>query len=466
MKINLENTICEFKLFAGNLKYLDGQKLISFAFQFEKSGQLKSFDKLNEIYDDIFLLRTPNNKLSIAGINSAINFQPANANNFSSVTQNYNYWKKNFINNWSKANVPIICCSAKFDPNNSSSLWNDFDPLRIYIPEFLLVFQGDKSVAYYNFIFDDKIKIDFISKKLSAYLQKFTERKTESPDSIDVKASFQSKLNDDTITSWNDIFLKALTALKKGDLDKLVLSRAFSFNIKNQINWDSLIQKLNKRFTDCYLFFIKKNDSIFFGSSPEMFLKVSENIAEVESVAGSAARGKEIGSDYELEKFLQSSEKNHQEHLFVSDFITNVLIKYSNNVRVIEEKQIRKLDNIQHLLTRISAELNFKENLFELIDSLFPTPAVCGVPKEKAINLIRKIETHDRGLYSGLVGIIDFDGNCEFAVTIRSALFKDNQVTAFAGAGLVKDSDPQEEFLETKLKLNTVLSLFTDENKS
>ncbi|MCW9064680.1 MAG: chorismate-binding protein, partial [Ignavibacteriaceae bacterium] len=265
---------------------------------------------------------------------------------------------------------------------------------------------------------------------------------------------------------WDDISLKALTALKKGDLDKLVLSRAFSFNINNQINWDSLIQKLYKRFTDCYLFFIKKNDSIFFGSSPEMFLKVSENIAEVESVAGSAARGKEIGSDYELEKFLQSSEKNHQEHLFVSDFITNVLIKYSNNVRVIEEKQIRKLDNIQHLLTRISAELNFKENLFELIDSLFPTPAVCGVPKEKAINLIRKIETHDRGLYSGLVGIIDFDGNCEFAVTIRSALFKDNQVTAFAGAGLVKDSDPQEEFLETKLKLNTVLSLFTNENKS
>ncbi|MCW8805928.1 MAG: hypothetical protein OQK56_05660, partial [Ignavibacteriaceae bacterium] len=64
MKINLENTIHEFKLFAGNLKNLDGQKLISFAFQFEKSGQLKSFDKLNEIYDDIFLLRTPNSKLS------------------------------------------------------------------------------------------------------------------------------------------------------------------------------------------------------------------------------------------------------------------------------------------------------------------------------------------------------------------------------------------------------------------
>jgi menaquinone-specific isochorismate synthase len=197
-----------------------------------------------------------------------------------------------------------------------------------------------------------------------------------------------------------------------------------------------------------------------------MFLKVSDKIAEVESVAGSAARGEKTESDYELEKFLKTSEKNHQEHVFVSDFITSILIKYSNNVRIIEEKQIRKLDNIQHLITRISAELNSKENLFELIDSLFPTPAVCGVQKESAMNLIRELEPHDRGLYSGLVGLADFEGNCELAVSIRSALVRDNKITAFAGAGLVKNSDPQEEYLETKLKLNTILSLFTNEDKS
>jgi isochorismate synthase EntC len=197
-----------------------------------------------------------------------------------------------------------------------------------------------------------------------------------------------------------------------------------------------------------------------------MFLKVSDNIAEVESVAGSAPRGEKLESDYELEKSLRTSEKNHQEHLFVSDFISEILIHYSDKVRIIEEKQIRKLDNIQHLITRICAESISKENLFGLIDSLFPTPAVCGVPKEIAKNLIRKFEAHDRGLYSGLVGLMDFDGNCELAVSIRSALVKENKVTAFAGAGLVKNSGPYEEFLETNLKLDTILSLFTDENKS
>jgi menaquinone-specific isochorismate synthase len=469
MKINLENTLTEFKSFIGTLRIINKPTLISFAFHFEKSEKLIHVDKLNEISDDVFLFRTPNNQLSIAGLNSSISLQPTNTNKFSSVSNNYNYWKKNFISNWINANVtaiPIICCSARFDPNNSSPLWNEFDSLRIYIPEFIIAFQADKSIGYYNFIFDGNDKINSHSDRLSIFLRKFSKQATKKPNPIKVKAFIQSKLSADDYSSWNDTSLKALTALKSGDIQKLVLSRAYSFNFINQLNWDSLLQKLYERFPDCYLFFIKKNSAIFFGSSPEMFLKVSNQSAEVESVAGSAARGKKSESDYELEKFLKTSEKNHQEHLFVSDFITSILIKYSNNVRVIEEKQIRKLDNIQHLITRISAELNSKEKIFELIDSLFPTPAVCGVPKEKALNSIRKFEAHDRGLYSGLVGLFDLESNCELAVSIRSALVKDNQVTAFAGAGLVKNFDPQEEFQETNLKLNTILSLFTDENKS
>ena len=469
MKINFVNILNEFRSFTRSLSNINKPTLISFAFHFEKYDKFISIDKLNLISDDLFLFRTPKNQLTIVGLNSTLNLQPTDANKFSSVSNNYNYWKNNFVNNWFKANVlttPIICCSAKFDPNNSSLLWNEFEPLRLHIPEFLLAFQEEKSIGYYNFIYDVDYNIDSLSDKLSIYLQNYSDYTTEESSSLNIKATINSKPGDDDFLSWSDITLKVLTILKSDDVDKLVLSRAYCFGFNNQIKWDSLLQKLHERFPDCYLFFIKKNSSIFFGSSPEMFLKVSNNSAEVESVAGSAARGEKTESDYELEKFLKTSEKNHQEHLFVSDFITSILIKYSNNVRVIEEKQIRKLDNIQHLITRISAELDSNENLFELIDSLFPTPAVCGVPKEKAINLIRKIEAYDRGLYSGLVGLFDFEGNCELAVSIRSALVKDNLVTAFAGAGLVKDSNPQEEFLETNLKLNTILSLFADENKS
>jgi len=469
MKISSENILNEFAAFTKNLIEFKEPKLISFAFHLEQIDALSLINNLNEHFDDIFFFRTPNNRLTTIGINSANEIASGNANIFSSLTDDYKYWTENVVSNYESINnssPPVICCTAKFDSVKSSKLWDDFESLRIYIPEFLISFQNDGVIGYYNFVVESKIIAINNASCLSNFLEKLSGFNKNSIQTSNLKRSIQSTLNGNELEIWNDIVLKALSELNNGRVEKLVLSRAYSFNLDSAINWSSLLDELFKRFPDCYLFFIKKNNSVFFGSSPEMFLKVSGNIAEVESVAGSAARGEKSESDYELEKSLRTSEKNHQEHLFVSDFISDILIKYSNNVRIIEEKQIRKLDNIQHLITKISAELNSNENLFELIDSLFPTPAVCGVQKKSAMKLIRELEPHDRGLYSGIIGLIDFDGNCELAVSIRSALVKENKVTAFAGAGLVKNSDPYEEFLETNLKLNTILSLFTDENKS
>ncbi len=469
MKINLENILNEFISFTRSLRNINEPQLISFAFQFEQFDPLAITDILDESSKDIFLFRSPNKKLTIIGLNSTIELTYKPTINFTSVSDNFNYWAENFTNNWAERkinSVPIICCTAKFDPKNSSILWNDFKPLRIYIPEFLFTFQNDEVSGCYNFICDSKRNFDFISGSLHSFLKKLSAISGNLAQPSNHKIFIQSISEVNELGKWNDITVKALKELNDGGVEKLVLSRAYSFNLNTTIIWSILLNELFKRFPDCYLFFIKKNNSVFFGSSPEMFLKVFDNIAEVESVAGSAPRGEKSESDYELERSLKTSDKNHQEHLLVSEFISEILIRYSDNVRIIEEKQIRKLDNIQHLITRISAELNSKENLFELIDSLFPTPAVCGVPKELTKELIRKFEPHDRGLYSGLVGVMDFNGNCELAVSIRSALVRENKVTAFAGAGLVKNSDPNEEFLETNLKLNTILSLFSDENKS
>ena len=402
-------------------------------------------------------------------MNTALELTSNKIKNFTTLTDNFNYWKHNFISNWDdkkKSNRFILCCSAKFDNVNSIEEWNDFESLRVYVPEFLLAFRNDEVYGYYNLIINSGSDFDIIKSNLVSFLEKLLAITENLAQTSSQKTFIQSTSDSNELVEWKNITAKAFKELKDGTVNKLVLSRAYSFNLNSKIIWSSLLNELFKRFPDCYLFFIKKNNSVFFGSSPEMFLKVSDNIAEVESVAGSAPRGEKLESDYELERSLKSSEKNHLEHLFVSEFISDILIHYSDKVRIIEEKQIRKLDNIQHLITRISAELNSKENLFKLIDELFPTPAICGVPKEIAKDLIRKFESHDRGLYSGLVGLMDFDGNCELAVSIRSALVKENHVTAFAGAGLVKNSDAEEEFLETNLKLNTILSLFTDENKS
>jgi len=469
MKINSENILNEFTAFTKTLIEFKKPKLISFAFNLEQFDALSLINNLNKHFDDIFFFRTPNNKLTVYGLNTALELTSNKIKNFTSLTDNYDYWKHNFISNWddkNKSNRFILCCSAKFDNVKLAEEWIDFESLGVYVPEFLLAFRNDEVYGYYNFIIESGSDLDIIKNNLVSFFEKLSAITEELAQTSSQKTFIQSTSDSNELVEWKNITAKAFKELKDGTVNKLVLSRAYSFNLNSKIIWSSLLKELFKRFPDCYLFFIKKNNSVFFGSSPEMFLKVSDNVAEVESVAGSAPRGEKSESDFQFERSLKSSEKNQKEHLFVSDFISDILIKYSNNVRIIEEKQIRKLDNIQHLITRISAELNSKENLFELIDSLFPTPAVCGVQKDIAKDLIRKFESHDRGLYSGLIGLMDFDGNCELAVSIRSALVRENKVTAFAGAGLVKNFDADEEFLETNLKLNTILSLFTDENKS
>ncbi|HSW56442.1 MAG TPA: isochorismate synthase, partial [Ignavibacteriaceae bacterium] len=459
MKINLEEILEEFNSFTGSLRKINEPQLVNFAFDLQNTDALLLIDKLNEFSDDIFLFRTPNYKLTDYGFNSALELTSNETKTFFSLSDNYNHWKKNFVSNRSEKYSPdkfMLCCSAKFDNVNSAEEWIDFESLRVYVPEFLLAFRNDEVYGYYNFIINSGSNLDNIKSNLVSFLEKLSAITADLVHASSQKTAIQSTSESVELEKWKNIAAKAFKELNDGSIKKLVLSRAYKFNLNTTIIWSILLNELFNRFPDCYLFFIKKNNSVFFGSSPEMFLKVSDNVAEVESVAGSAPRGVKSESDFQFERSLKSSEKNQKEHLFVSDFISDILIKYSNNVRIIEEKQIRKLDNIQHLITRISAELNSKENLFELIDSLFPTPAVCGVQKDIAKDLIRKFESHDRGLYSGLIGLMDFDGNCELAVSIRSALVRENKVTAFAGAGLVKNFDADEEFLETNLKLNTI----------
>lgn len=469
MNINPDKILSQFITFSEKIINTPESKLVSYSFSIENPISQLSFDNLNEKFSRINLFYAPSSRQRFIGLNSAIEFSSENEVKFSSLSKQTAKWKEGIINNWKETgftNPNLIFSSAKFDTKSSSDLWKDFDPVSFHIPQFVIIANQEKTIGYFNFILDATFKIDSLQDILKDYLNSLIYSENKMPGNGLLKDSFTDYSGRDEFLSWKLIALKAIDKLKSEELDKIVLSRSHKFEINRTINWDSLLDDLQKRFPDCYLFFIKNNDSIFFGSSPEMLLRVSDGIAEVESVAGSAARGKKIESDIELEKFLRSSEKNHREHLYVTEYITDILVNYSNKVRVIEEKQIRKLDNIQHLLTKISAELNSGTEIFELIDSLFPTPAVCGVPKSKALDAIKNLEYHDRGLYSGLVGVFDFSGNCELAVSIRSAVVKDMQVTAFAGAGLVKNSDPEEEFQETNLKLNTILSLFTNENKS
>jgi len=358
---------------------------------------------------------------------------------------------------------PLINVAVKFDPDRKSEEWKDFDPVNINIPEFTLLLQKGKAYCLYNFIFNKETDLNSVFNRLVKTLNEIYPANNQPVNSSRAVIKELLCSDQEDLNNWIGLTGKALTMLSENDAEKIVLSRYVTFSLDNYPDWDRIFTTLNSRFNDCYNFLIKKNDSCFFGASPEMFLKINNGKLEAESLAGSAPRGTEILDDNFFSNALMSSNKEQKEHQLVTDFIKNNLSGFTANITLEKEKRLRKLENIQHLVSKIKGDLKNGNDIFNIINALFPTPAVCGVPKEIAFNFIRESESHDRGFYSGLTGWMDFNGNCEISVAIRSALIKDKLVIAYAGAGMVKDSNPEEEFIETKLKLDPVLSLFKPE---
>jgi isochorismate synthase len=264
--------------------------------------------------------------------------------------------------------------------------------------------------------------------------------------------------NNNNKSLWNTIVTAGKEKLDH-DLKKIVLSRKIEFIVKDDIDWTKMFRELETSFPNCYLFMLKSNEAVFFGASPEKFLSVRDNNIEIDALAGSAP-----GNSADVESELLN-EKNIKEHKYVIDFIGQATSEYAHDLRVDTSPQIKKLKNVQHLYTKINAKLNEDRNVLSLIDSMFPTPAVCGLPKQIARETINEIEKFDRGLFSGLVGWIDINFNCEFAVAIRSALYKKGELHLYAGAGIVEESIPEEEFIETEMKFNTILKLFNEQDK-
>ena len=142
----------------------------------------------------------------------------------------------------------------------------------------------------------------------------------------------------------------------------------------------------------------------------------------------------------------------------------SVIDNFGENITLSERPSVKRLKNIQHLLTKIAGDLKPDTSAMNILRELHPTPAVCGFPKDAALNLIKKIENQRRGLYSGIIGWFNLNNEGEFAVAIRSAVTYGNKLVAFAGSGIVEGSEPDAEFEETEMKLKPILSLF-DEKK-
>lgn len=258
---------------------------------------------------------------------------------------------------------------------------------------------------------------------------------------------------------WERIIMDATTRVKARELDKVVLSRVCEIRFAERVNVDSALDYLDEKYSDCYRFLFEPRPyHAFYGATPELLAKVDGHSIETMGLAGSIRRGMNPREDQTLAKQLLQDPKERLEHALVVDAIREKLAALVDDLSVPDTPQVYRLSNIQHLYTPIKGHLEQKIGILPVVETLHPTPALGGAPRERAMDFIRQAEPVPRGWYAAPVGWINSHLDGMFGVAIRSAVSEDRRVWLYAGAGIVGDSIPQKEWDETALKFRPMLN--------
>ena len=376
-----------------------------------------------------------------------------------------NSLKDRIFHNWDDfdfKSFPVFVGGMKFSPMDSGELWNDFADSDWYVPKYLFVRDRDRSYLVYNFNAETDTKKNSAEFETALLLANDSRNNKIEGFSADFSV-YDSTDEVSDFTHWKQKINAALDKINSVLYQKIVLSRMVDRKLKGTVPIAYALEKLEEKYPRCYILAYSRNNSVFFGASPEMLAKISAGYIEADALAGSIPRGASESEDKMLERELLTSVKNLNEQKAVVDFIVNAFSVFSEKVNFSKHPLIRKLSNIQHLWTPISAKLKKHEEVFSILKAIHPTPAICGAPWSAALGSIIEMEDHSRGLFTGSIGWFNFKGEGEFAVAIRSALIKDNYLHAFAGCGIVEGSDPELEFREAELKLKPILALFEHE---
>lgn len=322
---------------------------------------------------------------------------------------------------------------------------------------------------YDTFIVFDHLyrKIKFISYRSQSHLDRLLEKLTSTPHSLRPLIAPQPPITEpDLFEGVHTVFdreqfctvvRKCKTLISAGEVFQIVPSQRFFVPIESQ-PFD-IYRNLISLNPSPYAYFLKFPGFTYLGSSPETFVECRQGKVVLRALAGTRPRGTTPEADEALAQELQSNEKELAEHYMLIDLERNDLGRVCEvgSVAVGEIAQIIRYSHVMHLATEVSGTLRADKTVFDVFQSCFPRGTVSGAPKIRAMQLLAQLEPEQRGIYSGVVGYIDFNGNADGAIAIRSALVKDGVAHLNAGAGVVYDSDPEAEYEETRNKARSVL---------
>lgn len=268
-----------------------------------------------------------------------------------------------------------------------------------------------------------------------------------------------SRADSQDLASWSDLVQAVQTSIEDGSFEKIVTARRITLCLSEVPVLSNVVSRLSEAAPNCVRFALRIGSRTFLGATPERLIVKSGLAFSTEALAGTIARHvspDSLGRDAAAQ--LMQSPKDRAEHDFVVQAIHDSLRPLCSTLNIPPGPTVAELKELFHLRTPIEGQLRAPAHVLDLVERLHPTPAVGGLPKYDAENWIATHEAAERGWYAAPFGFCDSRGDGTFMVALRSALLHENKVHLYAGAGIVRDSDPVSEYEETELKLRGMLS--------
>ena len=305
-------------------------------------------------------------------------------------------------------------------------------PSVLYVPKTAIVIRGENAF------------------EISADTGSIEEPKLKKPSGVFLQGDLSA-------SRFKELVHEAVGTISTSELDKVVLSRDLVMPISQRPDLSDAVSKLHERYPHCWTYAIGD----VFGASPELLLRAEAGEVSARVLAGTAGRGTDPDVDRAIAEGLAHSHKNRHEHDYAAQSMVERLEPFCEIVEADSEPFSLALPDLWHLATDVRGKLKPVVSLLDVIAELHPTAAVAGTPRLKAQQLIAQLEPYDRAGYAGPVGWVSSDGSGELAIALRGGVIEQDQIRAFAGCGIVEESDPQAELDETELKFRAVRHAFS-----
>ncbi|MCW4019531.1 MAG: anthranilate synthase component I [Candidatus Bathyarchaeota archaeon] len=310
-------------------------------------------------------------------------------------------------------------------------------------------------------VFDDGIVFDH--KQQRAYYYYYSENRLSEVEELLKKPAEEQVLNvcGPALNVSKERFEAAVEKAKQyvtaGDIFQVVLSKRFGFQIKGGLT--QLYCALRAINPSPYMYFYKAGDRQIVGSSPEMLARVENTTVETFPIAGTRPSTADPADNRRLAQELLADPKECAEHVMLVDLARNDVGRVAKfgSVRVPQFMQVHCYSHVQHIVSRVVGDLKDEYDCYDALRAVFPAGTVSGAPKVRAMEIIEELEPTRRGPYAGAVGYFSYNGNMDFAITIRTLFAQGDRAFVQAGAGIVADSVPEREWFETEQKAGALM---------